>query len=432
MPAMIAAARENSEDEDSAAVATRSQMLQTIVETYIVVFDAAQSQYRGCRRDICARRRRARTVGQKALAASSARMIAKDPALAELVRIEQDHGKQINALLGTLNNTLSMPAAERDEATSAPSTQRWCSCAPTARRRGTTSTVAFPPMPISVDPKPPAVEHIAAALRPDEALLSFYFGRDGVSSGPFPRAAWSRLRRARHCDRQSRSRSSGCAKRSIPGGHNLRHPGFRCRSRLRALHAAAEAGRAGWKSAKNLVVVTNGALGLLPLACCQRRASQVEPHGAPTFPAIAKRAVVRTHSRRNDGAFGRGAAHLATLPSGPATRGKLIAFGDPYFSETQATEAERQTGRRSPPQTAVTTRGLPLKRRAGRRPGRRQRRARRVAAPARHRRRIAFDRAGAGGRSRQGAVSRQGRERERRTRSLDLSGFKSSSSRPTA
>ena len=37
------------------------------------------------------------------------------PALAELVRQEQDLTKQVNAQLGTLNNVLALPAGQRDE-----------------------------------------------------------------------------------------------------------------------------------------------------------------------------------------------------------------------------------------------------------------------------------------------------------------------------
>ena len=55
---------------------------------------------------------RSRSV-QKALSASSARSVAHDPSLAELVRKEQDLGRQINAQLGALNNALS--SNERDE-----------------------------------------------------------------------------------------------------------------------------------------------------------------------------------------------------------------------------------------------------------------------------------------------------------------------------
>ena len=42
-------------------------------------------------------------------------MLAKDKALAELVRDEQDLTKQVNAQLGVLNNTLELPSGERDD-----------------------------------------------------------------------------------------------------------------------------------------------------------------------------------------------------------------------------------------------------------------------------------------------------------------------------
>ena len=47
---------------------------------------------------------------ERALSASSARAAAKNPALAELVRKEQDLGKQIAAVVGNLNNMLGMRA----------------------------------------------------------------------------------------------------------------------------------------------------------------------------------------------------------------------------------------------------------------------------------------------------------------------------------
>src|SRR6185312_15961829 len=99
IPPMVAASRENSEDDDSASVAARSQMLQTIVEAYIGLLarDANRSGEAAVETFALADAVRGRSV-QQALAASSARMIAKDSALAELVRAEQDHGKQINAL----------------------------------------------------------------------------------------------------------------------------------------------------------------------------------------------------------------------------------------------------------------------------------------------------------------------------------------------
>ena len=105
-------------------------------------------------------------------------MIAKDPALAELVRIEQDHGKQINALLATLNNTLSMPAAERDETGIRAINATLVQLRADRKKARDDINRRFPAYADLVDPKPPTVDQIVAALRPDEAFLSFYFGRD--------------------------------------------------------------------------------------------------------------------------------------------------------------------------------------------------------------------------------------------------------------
>jgi len=101
---------------------------------------------------------------------------------------------------------------------------------------------------------------------------------------------------------------------------------------------------------------------LLPLSLLPTARVDVEQQG-PTFAGYTKVPwLARTHAVT----MVPSAAALRTLralPPGPATRGKLIAFGDPYFSETQANEAEDK------PVTVasadgVTTRGLPLKRRS--------------------------------------------------------------------
>ncbi len=115
IPILMASSRENADDDDTTAVAARSQRLQGIVEAYLNMLARRNSAGDvGAETFSLADAIRGRSV-QQALAASSARAAAKDPALAELVRKEQDLGKQINAQLGTLNNVLSLPSAERDE-----------------------------------------------------------------------------------------------------------------------------------------------------------------------------------------------------------------------------------------------------------------------------------------------------------------------------
>ena len=97
----MASSRENADDDDTTAVAARSQRLQGIVEAYLRMLARGEERVRRNRRRnlSLADAIRGRSV-QQALAASSARAAAKDPALAELVRKEQDLGKQVNAQLG--------------------------------------------------------------------------------------------------------------------------------------------------------------------------------------------------------------------------------------------------------------------------------------------------------------------------------------------
>ena len=143
----MAASRENADDDDDTVTAARSQRLQNIVEAYIALLAKSNDNATGevsLETFALADAIRGQNV-QKALAASSARSVAKDPALAELVRKEQDFGKQINAQLGTLNNALSSNA--RDENVVKATGRRSRSCAPIATRSGRKSTSASRAMP---------------------------------------------------------------------------------------------------------------------------------------------------------------------------------------------------------------------------------------------------------------------------------------------
>ena len=102
----------------------------------------------------------------------------------------------------------------------------------------------FPSYAELIDPKPPTVEQIKAALAPGEAMLSFYFGRRGSfvwavpKDGPVAFAAInatageieSKVRKLREALEPNAAMISDI-------------PAFDRRARARALFAAAEAGR---------------------------------------------------------------------------------------------------------------------------------------------------------------------------------------------
>jgi CHAT domain-containing protein len=362
VPIMMAAARENADDDETTVVAARSQRLQGIIESYIGLLSrsSGKSHEVALETFALADAIRGQSV-QQALAASSARMVAKDPALAELVRNEQDLGKQVSAQLGTLNNVLAMPSSERDE-----KTVRGINAAIESLRVQRTKAQQeikrrFPSYADLIDPKAPTVDQIKATLRPGEALLSFYFGQSASfvwavpKEGPVAFAAVpltaleleSRVRRLREALEPQATMISEIPTFDLALGYEL----------YAALLKPVEE---GWQPARNLVVVTNGALGLLPLSLLPTAPVTISEAGTPFAGYKAVPWLARTHAVT----LVPSASALRTLralPPGKATREKLIGFGDPFFSKEQAEEAEK------PVQVAeaeITTRGIRLRRRS--------------------------------------------------------------------
>jgi CHAT domain-containing protein len=117
--------------------------------------------------------------------------------------------------------------------------------------------------------------------------------------------------------------------------------------------------QSGWRPAKSLIVVTNGALGMLPLGLLTTAASPIGV-AEPLFASYQDAPwLARTHAV----SMVPSTASLLTLrrlPPGAPRRDKLIGFGDPYFNEQEAAEAEGPAQAESP-QLAVaapeTTRG---------------------------------------------------------------------------
>jgi tetratricopeptide (TPR) repeat protein len=101
IPVLIAAAHEMADADETSLVAARSGWLRRTVEGYIGLLARMQTRPAETATETfqLADAIRSQSV-QHALSASSARMVAKDPALVELIRNEQDLAKQINAQLG--------------------------------------------------------------------------------------------------------------------------------------------------------------------------------------------------------------------------------------------------------------------------------------------------------------------------------------------
>ncbi|WP_245284416.1 CHAT domain-containing tetratricopeptide repeat protein [Bradyrhizobium sp. WSM2254] len=367
IPILMAAQRENANDDDETVSAARSQRLQAIVEAYIGLLvksgDGTNSQA-SLEAFALADAIRGHSV-QKALSASSARSVAKDLALAELVRKEQDLGKQINAQLGALNNALA--SNTRDESVVSATKASIDKLRVDRSKAREDIAKRFPSYAELIDPKPPTVDQIREALVPGEAMLSFYFGRAGSFVWAVPKDGQVAFAAINATSGDVESKVRKLREALEPNAAMIADiPAFDVELGYELYSLLLKPIEAGWKPSKSLIVVTNGALGLLPLSLLPTAPAQVEANEDVLFASYRKVPwLARTHAVT----MVPSSAALRTLrglPPGKPERSELIAFGDPYFSPEQQEEAMQQVklaDASTSSQLAATTRGLPLMRR---------------------------------------------------------------------
>jgi CHAT domain-containing protein/tetratricopeptide (TPR) repeat protein len=367
IPILLAPSRQVDEEEGGGAA--RDRRLQAIIEAYIAVLadarapNAAEESFR------LADAIRGRSV-QRALAASSARAAASDPALADLVRREQDTQKQVSALQGLLTNILSQPSSEQDPAgVQAVRTQ-------IDQLRGARAAIRediekrFPDYVNLIDPRPATVEQARKDLRPGEALIATYVGEEKTfvwavpQSGPVAFAAAS-------VSKADIGRMVVDLRKALdPNAATLGDiPVFDVALANKLYATLLQPVESGWKQAKSLLVVPHGTLGQLPFSVLVTAAAPLPPDrdgqaifaNYKTVPFLAKSAAITQLPS---------VASLASLRALPPPRGErqaFIGFGDPWFSAGQAAEAARETQvaqlQTRGAKTMVAMRGVPLVRR---------------------------------------------------------------------
>jgi CHAT domain-containing protein len=305
---------------------------------------------------------------QRALQASSARSAANNPELAKLVRASQDGEKQIGAAVATLNNLLTLAPSERDEKL-LRATQAEID-ALQATRVQTLKEIArkFPDYGDLINPPPPNAADLQKYLADDEAMLSFYFGRFDsfvwvVRKDNPVQFARIKMSIGDLNDKVNRLREALEPKAAMISDI----PPFDIKLASELYDNLLKPVESGWKPAKSLIVVTNGALGLLPLSLLPTAPAEIATDDDPLFSSYRKVPwLARTHAVT----MVPSASALETLrklPPGKASRKDLIGFGDPYFSKEQADEAAAKNNANDKPvqlASASTTRGGPLKRRS--------------------------------------------------------------------
>jgi CHAT domain-containing protein/tetratricopeptide (TPR) repeat protein len=362
IPVLLASSRDGEDDATSAVSFDRR--LSNVMEAYLALLArmldasgnaAAESFQFG---ELI----RGRSV-EKALSASSARLVARDPALASLVRKEQDLEKQIGAELGSLNEMLALPPGERNDKDVA--SLRAAIDKLRAQRAAAKRDIErkFPNYADLVAPKPSTVENIRLALKPGEAFLSFYFGRRASFVWAVPKQGPVAFAAVDGSATAFEMKISKLREALEPNATSIGDiPPFDLKLAHELYTRLLKPVESGWRPARNLIVVTNGALGLLPLGLLPTAPADLKADAEPYFAGYRDVPwLARTHAVT----LVPSAAALRTLrqlPPGSAKREQMIGFGDPLFNKEQAAEALEDD---KPVQVAETAmRGLPLKRRA--------------------------------------------------------------------
>jgi CHAT domain-containing protein len=307
---------------------------------------------------------------QRALQASSARSAAKTPELAQLVRTSQDTDKRIGAAVATLNNLLSLPTSERD-GKAFTDTQ-----AEIARLQATRTSILkdiakkFPDYGNLVNPPAPSFADLQNVLTNDEVLLSFYFGRFDSFVWVLRKDGPVQFRRINTALGNLNSKVSKLREALEPSAAMISDiPAYDLRLAYDLYTTLLKPTETNWNPAKTLIVITNGALGLLPLSLLPTAPSEINVEDDPLFSSYRKVPwLARTHAVTMVPSI-TALLTLRRLPPGAATRQALIGFGDPLFSKDQAEQSEaseatvQTAGISQTADTSNVIRGMPLKRR---------------------------------------------------------------------
>lgn len=367
LPIITSSSRQADTEESTSA--SRDFYIQTIVESYIVLLakvqgtamtagiDAGTESFR------LADAARGRSV-QRALSASAARAAVRDPALAALIRDEQDVLKQIAAQFGLLSNLLALPPEQRDD--KAIQTLRVQVDKLRDSRAKTRQQIEkqFPEYASLIDPRAPTADEMRAALRPGEAVVSFYLAQDNTFVWTVPKDGAVHFAASPVGAAEIEQKVNRLRRALEPQAETLGDiPAFDLALAHELYRTLLQPVEAGWKPAKSLFVVSNGALGLLPLSLLPSAPASVNANAAPLFDGYKSVPwLARTHAVTQLPSTA-ALKTLRGLPAGSASRAPLIGFGDPFFNAEQAADAASEAPLRIASNDPVAVRGARLKRR---------------------------------------------------------------------
>ncbi|MBT3361114.1 MAG: CHAT domain-containing protein [Rhodospirillales bacterium] len=300
---------------------------------------------------------------QRAVAASGARSLAGTPELADLVRREQDAQKQISAQYAVLADVLGAPTDQQDaDVVHALRVQIDALRGARASMMNEIET-KFPEYASMLNPKPDTIEEARAVLRPGEALISTYVGRERTFVWSIP-AEGAYAFAAAELDREDLEDLVGLIRSSLePNAATLGDiPPFEVDVAFSLFDELFVPVESGWRDAKDLLIVAHGPLGYLPPALLPTEPVALEPDDGALFSNHRDVPwLIKSHSVTMLPSVA-SLRTLRSLPAGKKGRKAFAGFGDPIFNASDAGTRPAET-KPAAGQT-VATRGIPVHLRA--------------------------------------------------------------------
>lgn len=281
---------------------------------------------------------------QKALGASGARTAAIDPALADLVRREQDAQRQINALQVTLSNALAAPADQQN-----PTALQDLKSSIDSLKRARIALfdeiqVRFPKYSDFTDPQPVNFAEIQKNLNAKEALIAIYPAAKHTFVWAIPKAGKEAFVVASIGDKELKQTVSRLREALDPGPRRFGDISDLDMEKAHGLYRQLLMPVAkGWQDAEDLLVVVSGPLGTIPLSILPTAPVKLGPATELLFGnykkipwLVRKASIARIPSVT-------ALVTLRSIPPGSPDRKAFAGFGDPFFNPQQLARAEKET-----------------------------------------------------------------------------------------
>ena len=347
--------RAQSDAENSTGSVAQQRILTNILGSYLALLaQTAQSEASVATSFQIADVARGSGV-QRALTSSAARASIKDPELARLAREEQDLQRRIAALSDLLTGLLSaspdqqLPEVQgkiRSEIETLKGQRDLARKAIASR---------FPDYAELVDPKPASIEGTRKLLKPDEVLLAWYFS-DKVSyvwavtrNGPaqFVQIPVSRATIAQEV--------AALRKALDPSVSTIEEiPPFDVALANKLYTQLIAPVQSSIEGKRVILAVPHAELGQLPLSLLVTQPVQQPAKSAVPFseyrdvPWLASSIAIEQMPSVT------ALTALRSLKAGSSSRKPFVGFGDPYFSRSQMTGAQKQAP------VALVSRGVPV------------------------------------------------------------------------